>query len=231
MVVTCTSCSANLSLPDEKVPKDAVFKVTCPKCREKIQVSTKQEGGEASSAGIVPPPPASPQSALQSMDLEAVEEEGPAPPPPAEDDFVENRRLALVCLDQPQYQAVARTALTGLGYTVHVAAKPAEALERLRRSRYEVVILHEEYGGSGEANQVLQALQAMAMPYRRHMCVGLVGKGFRTFDNMAAFAKSVSFVIAERELGKLKAITNQAVSENDQFYRVFRESLREAGRQ
>jgi hypothetical protein len=48
---------------------------------------------------------------------------------------------------------------------------------------------------------------------------------------MAAFAKSVNFVVAERELNKLSGILRQAVTENDQFYRVFRESLREAGRQ
>jgi hypothetical protein len=63
------------------------------------------------------------------------------------------------------------------------------------------------------------------------MCVGLVGKQFRTFDNLTAFTKSVNFVVAERELGKLSGIVRQAVMENDQFFRVFRESLREAGRQ
>jgi hypothetical protein len=62
------------------------------------------------------------------------------------------------------------------------------------------------------------------------MCVGLIGKQFRTLDNMTAFVKSVSFVVAEREIAKIKAITRQAVAENDQFYRVFREALREAGK-
>jgi predicted Zn-dependent protease len=47
---------------------------------------------------------------------------------------------------------------------------------------------------------------------------------------MAAFAQSVNFVVAERDLSKLKAIVNEAISENDQFYRVFREALHEAGK-
>jgi hypothetical protein len=31
-------------------------------------------------------------------------------------------------------------------------------------------------------------------------------------------------------LDKIKAITHQAVAENDRFYRVFREALRDAGK-
>lgn len=136
----------------------------------------------------------------------------------------------MVCMGQPQQQAGTKTALEELGYTVHTPANPEDAIQRLRKNRYEVVILHEEYGGSAETNLVLQTIQPMVMPLRRHMCVGLVGKEFHTFDNMMAFAKSVNFVIAERELGKIKPIVRQAVTDNDQFYRVFREALRDAGK-
>ncbi|HLG43778.1 MAG TPA: zinc-ribbon domain-containing protein [Nitrospirales bacterium] len=216
MVLTCPACSAKLTIADENVPKDAVFKVTCPKCQEKIQVSTKREEGEA-------------PLTLQAVPSASIAEEG-ASPSPAEDDFVENRRLALVCLDHAQGQPTVTAALAALGYTMHVAASPGEGVEWLRKNRYEVMILHEEFGGSPDANIVLQTLQPMMMTFRRHMCVGLVGKQFRTFDRMAAFAQSVNFVVAERDLTKLKAIVNEAVSENDQFYRVFREALHEAGK-
>jgi len=47
---------------------------------------------------------------------------------------------------------------------------------------------------------------------------------------MLAFLKSVNFVVAERELPKIKGIARQAVTENDQFYRVFRDALRDAGK-
>lgn len=219
MVVTCPACASKLSIPDEKVPKDAAFTVTCPKCQGKIPASSKRP-----EADTAPSPPSPAESAGQAV--------APAesPPPTDEEEFVENRKLALVCLDQPQFQATARAALVGLGYTVQVASKPADALERMRQNRYEMLMLHEEYGGGAEANVVLKTLQPMAMALRRHMCVGLVGKQFRTFDNLAAFAKSVNFVVAERELGKLSGVIRQAVMENDQFFRVFRESLREAGR-
>lgn len=232
MEITCQACSTKLAIPDEKVPQNAVFKVTCPKCQEKIQVSTKAEGAAAPPAApamTAPPPPSSePPPPPESTTFE---EEDLGAMATTEDDFVEDQKLALICFDQPKIQAVAKTALEGLGYTVHVPSKVEDAIQRLRQNKYEVVLLHEAYGGSVESNLVLQTIQPMAMPLRRHMCVGLVGKSFRTLDNMMAFVKSVSFVVAERELAKIKAITRQATSANDQFYRVYREALRDAGKQ
>ncbi len=247
MEITCHACSTKLAIPDEKVPPNAVFKVTCPKCQEKIRVSTKAEGAAALSEAAVlpatpppaappvmpPPPPApsvDPAPELEPLIPETFEEDDLSTVASTEDDFVEDQKLAMACCDQPNLQAVVRTALEGLGYTVHVPAKAEDAIQKIRQNTYEVVLLHEAYGGSVENNLLLQTIQPMAMPLRRHMCVGLIGKQFRTLDNMTAFVKSVSFVVAEREIAKIKAITRQAVAENDQFYRVFREALREAGK-
>ncbi len=224
MEITCQACATKLNLPDDKVPKDAVFKVTCPKCQEKITVSTKSEGAAPAEA---PPPQAAapPPSTFQEPSADDM-----ASAPAAEDDFVEDRKLAMACFDQPVQQNGVKTALEALGYTVHIPSKMEDAVQRIRQNKYEIILMHEEYGGSVEANLLLQTIQPMAMPLRRHMCIGMVGKKFRTFDNMMAFAKSVSFVVADRELNKIKAITRQAVTENDQFYRVFREALRDAGK-
>ncbi|HEV8242710.1 MAG TPA: zinc-ribbon domain-containing protein [Nitrospirales bacterium] len=228
MDIICQSCSTKLTIPDEKVPKDAVFKVTCPKCQTKNKVITKGEAGATPSAGVAPLPG---QKEVESpSSLEEIPEEM-IPTPTTEEDFVEDQRLAMICFEQPQIQVVVRAALEGLGYTVHVPAKADDAVQRLRQNQYDVLLLHEEYGGSPENNLVLLTIQPMTMVHRRNMCVGLVGKQFRTFDYMTAFAKSVNFVVAERELNKIKAITHQAVSENDHFYRVFREALRDAGKQ
>ncbi len=140
-------------------------------------------------------------------------------------------RLALVCLAASQQLAPVQAALQELGYTVHVPAKPEEALEQLAQNRYELVLIHEAYGGSPEQNQVLKTIQTMAMPLRRHMCVGLIGGQFKTSDHAMAFARSVHFVVAESDLGTLKTIARRAVADNDHFYKTFRECLREAGKE
>ena len=41
MEVTCEQCKARFNIPDDKVPKDKVIKLNCPKCKGKISL-----GGE-----------------------------------------------------------------------------------------------------------------------------------------------------------------------------------------
>src|SRR5437667_1594570 len=240
MDIICTFCSTKLAIQDGKVPKNADFRVTCPRCQTKFRVSTKTDQARARGASGVlrswfappsaaPPPPQEPEEPMEEFDSSDIKDEGLASSP-EEDEFVEDRKLAMVCIDSAPQRAMVKTALDGLGYTVHIPLKPEDAVQRIRANRYELVIIHEGYGGSAESNLVLQTIQPMTMPLRRHMCVGLGGDQFRTFDNLMAFAKSVNFVVADRELSKIRGIARQAVAENDQFYRVVRESLRDAGK-
>jgi predicted Zn finger-like uncharacterized protein len=209
MILNCTACSARLSIPDTKVPKTGAFTVACPKCQQKIQVTGKR-------AGPTTLTDIGPQSV--SQEVSSIPEAG------------DGQRVAMVCVDQLHGQMRVKTALAELGYTVHIVNDAREAIDRIWQRPYSLLILHEEFGGSAEDNSVLKGLQAMPMSIRRFLYVGLIGKQYRTLEPMAAFAKSVNFVLADQELGNLKAIVQEAVSDNDRFFRVFRDSLREAGR-
>jgi len=209
MILTCIACSAKLSIPDGKIPKTGSVTVACPKCQQKIQVAAKR----ASVATEVSTGPGG-EDVVDG----------------ASDQMAEPRGLAMVCVDQLHGQMRVKTALAELGYTVHIVNDPKEAIDRLWQQPYALVILHEEYGGAADDNAVLKILQPMPMSIRRFMYVGLIGKQYRTLDPTAAFAKSVNFVVAGTELSNLKAIVQEAVSDHDRFYRVFRESLHEAGK-
>lgn len=139
-------------------------------------------------------------------------------------------RLALVCLASPEQAGPVHAALQELGYTVHAPAKMEEALDQLEQNRYELALIHEAFGGSPDQNRVLKAIQTMAMPLRRHMCVGLIGAGVKTSDHMMAFAKSVHFVVAEADLGTIKTVARRAVADNDHLYKTLRECLAEVGK-
>ena len=131
----------------------------------------------------------------------------------------------MLCFAAPDLLALAKEGLEAAGYTVHLPVKAVDALHWLRRGKYELVLIHEDFEAA-----FLKTLQPMAMSMRRHLCIGLVGKAVKTMDNMAAFAQSVNFVVAERELDKLKGISRQAVTDNERFYRIFREALHDAGK-
>jgi hypothetical protein len=147
-----------------------------------------------------------------------------------EDEGHKIRGVAMICVDPLHGQMRIKTALAELGYTVHIVNDPKDAVDRVWQKRDDLIILHEEYGGSAGHNSVLQAIQPMPMSIRRFIYVGLIGRQFRTLDPMAAFVRSVNFVVADQELGNLKAIVRLAVSENNQFFRVYRETLQEVGK-
>lgn len=146
-------------------------------------------------------------------------------------DYIQQQRLALVCEDALERQGVIKAALDQVGFTMHAAKNAEEAVERLRRDSYELVILDERFKGSTSLdNPVLEALRTMPMATRRYIFVALLGREYKTFDNMMAFARSVNVVVNPNDLPHLPALLAKAMNENNQFYRIFREVLAEAGK-
>jgi CheY-like chemotaxis protein len=140
-------------------------------------------------------------------------------------------RLVLVCVDDSSRQNVIKAALDQLGFTMYAAKSAEEAVERLRRDPFEVAIVDEQFqGSSGLDNEVLQALQTMPMSIRRYMFVALLGRTYKTFDNMLAFSRSVNVVVNLNDLPHLPAILRKGITENNEFYRAFREMLAEVGK-
>ena len=146
-------------------------------------------------------------------------------------DFNNAPRLVLVCVDDVSRQSVIKAALEQLGFAMYAAKSTEEAVERLRRDTFEIAVVDEQFQGSSAAdNDVLQALLNMPMSIRRYMYVVLLGRAYKTFDNMAAFARSVNVVVNLNDLPHLPAILRKGITENNEFYRVFREMLAEVGK-
>ena len=140
-------------------------------------------------------------------------------------------RLALVCEDAPERQAVIKAALELIGFTMLAVKNADEAIARLRRDVYELVIIDEHYQGATPLdNTVLAAVRPMTMAQRRWMFVALVGREFKTFDNAMAFARSVNVVVNVNDLPHLPAILKKGITEHVEFYRAFRQVLTEAGK-
>jgi CheY-like chemotaxis protein len=140
-------------------------------------------------------------------------------------------RLALVCEDAPERQAVIKAALEQIGFTMLAVKNADEAIERSRRDVYEVIIVDEQYQGSTPLdNPVLAVLRALPMSQRRWSFVALVGREFKTFDNAMAFARSVNVVVNVNDLPHLPAILKKGITDHVEFYRAFRQALTEAGK-
>jgi CheY-like chemotaxis protein len=145
--------------------------------------------------------------------------------------FEDAARPALVCVDDETRERPVTAALEELGYAVEVALNPEEALERIRKTGYTVVVVDEQFAGATALdNPVLSAFAAMSMAVRRYMFVLLIAPEAVTLDHATAFARSVNAIVSYNDLGQLMPIIRRAVADNDAFYRVFREVLIAAGK-
>jgi hypothetical protein len=140
-------------------------------------------------------------------------------------------RPALVCVDAGDRADAVIAALTELGYAPESPADADDAIDRMRKTAYQVVIVDEGYEGTSALdNPVLKALAGMAMALRRYMFVTLLGADVKTLDHAVAFARSVNAVVNVNDVVQLTPILRRAIADNDAFYRVFREVLQAAGK-
>jgi len=140
-------------------------------------------------------------------------------------------RLALMCVDTPDHRAMVKSGLEERGYTVQSGDTAADALDRMRKNTFEVVVVDEAFQGSTEHdNAVLTALRPMPMSTRRYIFVVLLGRRFGTLDNMTAFARSVNLVVHVSDLSQFNLILARGLADHERFYRAYFDVLQEVGR-
>ena len=225
METLCQTCRAKLKIPDEKLPKDKVINIVCPKCNGEISIDTRTTMKDSETRRDV-----------ESSDLdseEAATETATAVPAGEMIDefFGEDEKTALICDDNQSNQDMIASALNELGYRVSIGTNPSDVLDKMRFNHYDVIVLDEALGGTlPSENPVLDQIQSMPIPTRRNIFFALIGPDYTTSDNMTAFAKSANVVINQNDLPRVKAILTRSISDNERFYKVFRKTLRALGR-
>jgi hypothetical protein len=141
-------------------------------------------------------------------------------------DFFEiGDKTSLICAD-PDTSELVKTTLKDLGFKSHIADAPDIAIERMRYTSYDCIIIHENFAGSSlRSNPVLNYLTPLPMAQRRNSFVCLIGPSFTTMDAMQAFAASVHQVVNPADLPNLAAILKKALAEFELLYRVFKDAL------
>ncbi len=226
MQVTCNACQRSMNIPDEKLPKDQAFSITCPGCKTKIKVDQHLKPKETES----PPPPPAAQEKEETVDTTnmVVSQED------FEDDddliiYDENDQLALVLDDINK--DVWTKALEENEFKIQYAKSPEHAVHKMKFTQYHFIALHENFGNiKFKENPFYQTLIEMPMETRRKIFFALVGANFKSLNNMQAFQESANVVINQRDLGKLSDILKKSISENEIFYKVYKETLLAMGK-
>jgi len=136
-------------------------------------------------------------------------------------------RPALLALTSPEWQEIARAALTELGYKVHQAAAHADFIANFTQVPYEVTVIEENFAADNiQENRSLEFLRGAQMSQRRHSTIVLVGDTFTSFDVFEALRQGVHLVVNRSEMLVLIQFIQKAAAENQLFLQPYREAQR-----
>lgn len=223
MEVTCSKCKKTLKIPDEKIPDNQAVKVACPVCKNKIIIDKREAANE---------PPEDMSDASMTMDFSG---EGMASEDYDESAslgfFAEDTRLALVLDNDAGRKLKIREAVEELGYTFIESEGTRDAIGKMRFNQFHLIVLVEGFDDQPlEYSPIINSLNHTPMSYRRKTFLALIGDQLQTMDNMMAFAMSANLVINPDDMEKLSAILKKGIAENERFYKVFMDCLRETGK-
>jgi predicted Zn finger-like uncharacterized protein len=233
MIIRCDNCSVSLQIDESKVPTGS-FTVRCPRCQNMLRAYKKVDGSGSSTveqlAANKPAPAVGDGSqnfaakesdfqinnALKSL-LSALQSDKKSIETAEE---TEKPRRVLLCLADKR-DVVAKS-LTNAGYKVYMADTPAQANERLREGKTEIVIFSPdfapEYGGAAILQQKANAMYSAER--RRLFLVSLEDTG-TTMNAQEAFIRNLNLIINSRDIAQLPLIMNRALHDYNDLYHYF----------
>lgn len=215
MDVICKSCGATLKIPDEKLPTDQVVSINCPRCNGKIRIDRREPDKNLVSK----------KEEVEEAGFEYEEDISPL------DLFEEGTRLALVLDGDDGHVKEINSSLEQLSYKSILATSMREAMGKLRLYHFDLIIFCDGFDGQDlEGSPITHYLNHLSMSLRRKTFLVLLSDKFKTMDNMMAFGKSANLVVNPDDLSKLPLILKKAISDNERFYKVFVDTLKETGK-
>ncbi|HUF04707.1 MAG TPA: zinc-ribbon domain-containing protein [Aridibacter sp.] len=231
MIIRCDNCSVSLQVDESKIPS-STFTVRCPRCQNLVRADTSKNGSatveQLKSTSAAPAVQEGSQefaekqseaqinSALRAL-LSALQTGGPALEEPESE--IHPRRV-LLCLGKEK-DAVSKV-LAGAGFKVYVASTPAQANERLRDGKTEVLLFSsdfaEEYGG---AAIIQQKVNAMFSSERRRLYLVSIEDGGQTLNAHEAFLRNINLIVSSGDVDQLPMILDKALSDFNDLYTYY----------
>jgi predicted Zn finger-like uncharacterized protein len=221
MNVVCEECQSKFKIPDEKIPKEQTFALSCPKCKNKITIDTRRAASPLSKEEIPKPETVSEKTIIDEVGSDTYDaSEKPF-------DFVEEgAETVLLCETDPDIRAKFRSVFKNMGYAIIEPETARDALKQMRFHVFDLVVLNETFDTKDpDENNVLMYLDRLSMSIRRNIFVVLLTNRFRTMDNMTAFNKSVNIIINLKNIDEIEKILKTGLTDNIAFYKVFKELL------
>lgn len=234
MIIRCDNCSVSLQLDESKIPSGN-FTVRCPRCQNLIRVSpsaksTVQQLAENSAAPAVQDGKQEfsvkesefqINNALRAL-LSALKTENKVLD--ATDESTEKPRRVLLCLGAKR-DIVAKT-LVESGYKVYLAQTPAQANERLREGKTEILLFSPDFASEFGGTAILQQkVNSMPASERRRLFFVSIEDTGATMNAHDAFLRNLNLIINSNDIPQIPLILNRALRDFNGLYLDYNRAL------
>ncbi len=231
MIIRCDNCSVSLQLDESKIPGKA-FTVKCPRCQNLIQVRVGENGKGSKTVDQLKtnsPAPAVDENAAQFAQKESDLQinnalksllgalQGESKSLEMNDDDEIKPRRVLLCLGA-MGEVVSKT-LVAAGYKVYIAQTPAQANERLREGKTEVLLFSPDFAAEfGGASILQQKVNSMPAAERRRLFLASIEDGGTTMNAHEAFLRNLNLIINSGDVDQLPLILSRALEDFNDLY-------------
>ncbi len=210
MNIICPHCKTKLNIPDHRIPRDKDSSFKCPKCQEKVKVAASQLKLSAQEF------PKNREEKIESLGAGVL--------------AVHGQEHALVCMDDSPGKEKLVAAVQRIGFQVETPDSISEAFKKMAYQLYPLVLVDESYCQNKGFKAMFTHMNELDMSLRRRICLVLYSDRLPTGDPMSALHSSVNYIVGSDSLGHLEEILSTAVTEHKNFYRVYNDSMRAAGK-
>lgn len=237
MIIRCDNCAVSLQLDESKVPTGN-FTVRCPRCQNMLRAKREANGDVSSTVQQLEANQAAPaaegtqQFAAKESEFEinnamrsllAALQSGKTTMD-AKDETEEKPRRILLCLGDKR-DSVAKM-LTEAGYKVYIAQTPAQANERLRDGKTEIVVFSPDFAAEyGGAAILQQKANAMYTSERRRLFLISLEDGGTTMNAHEAFVRNLNLIVNTADMPQLPLILNRALHDFNGLYHYLNRGL------
>jgi hypothetical protein len=138
----------------------------------------------------------------------------------ADDENDEKPRRILLCLGEKADETAKLLAKSG--YKVYVAQTPAQANERLREGKTEILIFSPDFAADlGGAAVIQQKANSMYSSERRRLFLISLEDGGTTMNAHDAFLRNLNLIVNTGDLAQLPLILNRAIGDYNDLYNYF----------
>jgi predicted Zn finger-like uncharacterized protein len=233
MIIRCDNCSVSLQLDESKIP-EGNFSVRCPKCQNLLRVQKDASGKGLSTVDQLAASNAAAQAGGNGADFAAKETDFQInnalrslmnalktdPGAAAEPESGEKPRRVLLCLGAKADESAKLLAKSG--YKVYVAESPAQANERLRDGKTEILIFSPDFAPDlGGAAVIQQKANAMFSSERRRLYLISLEDAGVTMNAHDAFLRNLNLIVNNNDLPQLPLILSRAVADFNDLYMHF----------